>query len=96
MSELAAPSLRSLAAVPDLKHCCALMSFSHVASDKTALLAELRTLLPPFCLKHRIRRLDGFGSGAHAGWIAKNRDRFLKTDGVLATLASIGVWLAQV
>ena len=42
------------------------------------------------------RRLQGFGSGAQAGWIAKNRDRFLKTDGVLALMASIGVWLAEV
>jgi len=29
-------------------------------------LAELRTLFQPFCQKHRIRRLDIFGSAAHA------------------------------
>jgi len=27
--------------------------------------AELRTLLQPFCQKHKIRRLDIFGSTAH-------------------------------
>ena len=34
-------------------------------ATKPPLLSELRTLLRAFCEKHRIRRLDIFGSAAH-------------------------------
>ncbi len=44
-------------------------------------LEELRTLLPPFCLKHRIRRLDVFGSAAHGlETFASDVDLLVSTD----------------
>jgi len=44
-------------------------------------LSELRTLLQPFCQKHRIRRLDIFGSAAHGtGTTNSDVDLLVTTD----------------